>query len=41
VIGDGTGIHPKFLHLLDEIRNFAGPVEEGIMGMTMQMGKGL
>ena len=40
VIGDGYRVLPQLLHPLDQQGNAAGPVQQGIFGMDMQVDKG-
>src|SRR5262249_5795798 len=40
MIGDGQTVHPQRLHPLNQIRNLAGSIEQGIVGVTMQMNEG-
>ena len=37
VIGDGNGRHPVTLHMLDEFRHAGRAVEQGVMGVAMQV----
>ena len=40
VVGDGHGALAQLLHPLDQQGNAAGPVQQGIFGMDMQVDKG-
>src|SRR6267142_615487 len=37
VVGHGDGWHPKLFHAMDELFDVAGAVEEGVIGMEMQV----
>ena len=40
VISNGNRIHPEFFRTSDELLDSAGSVEQTVLGMHMQMGKG-
>jgi hypothetical protein len=41
VVGDGQAVHAEFFGLFDELRDLAGAVEKGVMGMNVKMNESI
>ena len=37
VVGDGDGVHPEVLHLMDQVLDAVGAVQEGVLGVQVEM----
>ena len=39
MVSNRAGVHAQFLDLFEQVRNLAGPVEQRVVGVAVQVGK--